>query len=54
MNKFLDEKGLGILWNKIKSEDKTISDKLSTTDNKVNGILNGDQPLVSPVITASW
>lgn len=47
MSKFLDEHGLGVLWDKIKT-------KYATNDT-VNGILTGDKPLVNPVIaSASW
>lgn len=57
MSKFLDEHGLEVLWDKIKKADALKADKtaLDTTNNTVNGILDGDKPLVNPVIaSASW
>ena len=52
MSKFLDEHGLEVLWDKIKKADALKADKtaLDTTNNTVNGILDGDKPLVNPVI----
>ena len=64
MSKFLDEHGLEVLWDKIKKADALKADKtaldttnntLNTTNNTVKGILDGDKPLVNPVIaSASW
>ena len=48
MTKFLDETGLKVLWKRIKADHTSNSDK-------INGILEGDKPLVSPAIaSASW
>lgn len=57
MNEFLDKHGLEVLWDKIKKADALKADKtaLDTTNNTVKGILDGDKPLVNPVIaSASW
>lgn len=58
MAKYLDENGLGILWNKIKTKvetgDTTNANATASVKNTVDGILSGDKTLVSPTITASW
>ena len=55
MTKYLDENGVKTLWAKIKSADNANAQNISTIGGKVEGILTGDNPLVTPTIaSASW
>lgn len=55
MTKYLDETGVKTLWAKIKSADNANAQNISTIGGKVEGILTGDNPLVTPTIaSASW
>lgn len=55
MTKFLDENGVKVLWGKIKTADASNAQNISAIGEKVTGILNGDNPLVTPTIaSASW
>lgn len=63
MTKFLDQAGLEILWGKIKNADKINAAAIETkanqsalddTNSAVDGILNGDKPLVTPSFYSTY